>query len=180
MFNKRIILVSTFLIISSFIYGQKDSNNLLDSIIINKYENSNFLGAKYISGWNSGSIWIGIYCYNVDAIAGFQFNLPEGLQLINVEGLRAKNKNFTIPINKEKGMFLGFSYGGDTIDPSTTKLEEENMLAKLHLKVLDSEIKIFNIKSILASSKGERLSFNTVTQQIIINDNENFSIRFIE
>ena len=95
MFNKRIILVPIFLLFS-FIYGQKDSDNMSDSTFPNKYENSNFLGAKYISGWNSGSFWIGIYCYNVDAIAGFQFNFPEDLQLIHVEVLRAKNNNFTI------------------------------------------------------------------------------------
>ena len=179
MFNKRIILLSSFLILS-FIYGQKNNNDISDVSIINKYNNSNFLGANYISGWNTGSFWMGIYCYNVESIAGFQFNLPEDLQLINVVGLRAKNKNFNIPINKEKGMFLGFSYGGDTIEPSLTELKDKNMLVKLHLKVLNNEKRTFNIKSILASSKGERLLFETEPQQIKINNDETITIRFID
>ena len=139
--------------------------------ISNNFDKQNSLSSSIISGWNKGAFWLGIYCNNIAPIAGFQFELPDNLQLLSVEGGSSKEAGFQLHHNK-KGLILGFSMQGNKIPISSNQ-----MLLKLQVRVTDGDT--FPIKTILASSNGEKLSFTNNTNMLIINK-DSLNVSFYE
>ena len=113
---KKIIFIS----VVSFIFNMEEAiqtnsdvitANVLSAGII---EGPTHFGYSYSTGWSTGPFWIGIYCHNNDAIAGFQFELPDNLQLLDASGGRAEEIFSDIHHNK-KGLSLGFSMSANKI-----------------------------------------------------------------
>tara|TARA_Y100001934_G_C12106781_1_gene656601 strand:+ start:101 stop:649 length:549 start_codon:yes stop_codon:yes gene_type:complete len=114
-------------------------------------------GYSYSTGWSTGPFWIGIHCYNVDEIAGFQFELPNNLQLLDVQGGRSEEAFSDLHHNK-KGMILGFSMSANTI--SKAQNPNNDLLLKIQVKATSGSDLNFPIKTILAGPSGEKLSFD--------------------
>ena len=157
---KKIILICTFCLL----YSNIDQSS-------NDFDQQNNLSSSIISGWNKGAFWLGIHCNNIVPIAGFQFELPDNLQLLNVEGGSSKEAGFQLHHNK-KGLILGFSMQGNKIPISSNQ-----MLLKLQVRVIDGDT--FPIKTILAGANGEKLSFENNTNMLTINK-DSLNISFYE
>ena len=122
-------------------------------------------GYSYSTGWSTGPFWIGIHCYNIDEIAGFQFELPDNLQLLNVQGGRSEDA-FSDLHHNQKGMILGFSMSANTISKASNP--DNDLLLKIQVKATSGSDLNFPIKTILAGSSGEKLSFNGETSNLEI------------
>ena len=120
-------------------------------------------GYSYSTGWSTGPFWIGIHCQNNDDIAGFQFELPENLQLLNAEGGRSQEIFSDLHHNK-KGMILGFSMSAEKIGKLLD--DEDDMLLKIQVKATSGNDLEFPIKTILAGSNGQKLSFKSTTSNL--------------
>jgi len=187
--NKTIIL----LFISSILYSfgaDKPKNKLSDTfqsptsqLSNNNYSNlskHNIISASILEGNELDSFWLSIDCDNIDDIAGFQFELPNNLNLLAVEGVRTNDAGFQLHHNS-KGLILGFSMSGETlqalsIDSNSTKPS----FIKLHVQISDTQSNLsFPIKTILAGPKGNRLSFKGQTSELVIN-NQSILISFNE
>ena len=138
-----------------------------------KYPNisqQNIIKASIVSDIIDYSFWINIYCQNINPIAGFQFELPPNLELLDIEGTRSSDVGFQLHKNNE-GLILGFSMSGDAIRPVVTKSTLESCsIIKLYVKADKESIFSFPIKTILAGPKGEKLSFKNTKDELLIND----------
>ena len=136
--------------------------NVLSASII---EGPTHFGYSYSTGWSTGPFWIGIHCHNDDAIAGFQFELPDNLQLLDASGGRAEEIFSDIHHNK-KGLILGFSMAAQKI--TTIQNSDNTLLLKIQVKATNGENLNFPIKSILAGSIGQKLAFNNIASELEI------------
>ena len=157
---KKIILLLTFCLL----YSNIDKG-------VDDVSSQNLLSSSIISGWNKGAFWLGIHCSNEVPIAGFQFELPDNLQLLGIEGGSSKEAGFQLHHNN-KGLILGFSMQGNKIP-----IRSNQMLLKLQVRVIDGDT--FPIKTILASANGEKLPFINNTNMLIINK-DSLNVSFYE
>ena len=157
---RKIILIFTF----CFLYSNTNHN-------IHDFDKQNILSTSIISGWNKGAFWLGIHCNNIDPIAGFQFELPDNLQLLSVTGGSSEESGFQLHHNK-KGLILGFSMQGNKIP-----INSNQMLLKLQVRVTNGDT--FPIKTILAGGNGEKLSFINNSNILTINK-DSLNISFYE
>ena len=163
---KKIIFLSLFTILlsndESEIMLKAEKTNIFKATILD--EKIQF-GYSYSTGWSTGPFWIGIHCKNDEEIAGFQFELPENLQLLDATGGRSQDVFSDLHHNK-KGMILGFSMSADKI----AKISEGNddMLLKIQVKATSGSNLEFPIKTILAGSNGQKLTFNSSTSELQI------------
>ena len=88
------------------------------------------------------SFWLGGHWDNINSIAGFQFELPDNLQLLSITGGSSEEYGFQLHHNK-KGLILGFSMQGNKIP-----INSNQMLLKLQVRVTNGDT--FPIKTILA------------------------------
>ena len=151
-----------------------DSFKMPDSKYINleypSINQQNILKTSIVSDVVDYSFWINIYCQNINPIAGFQFELPKNLELLDIEGTRSNDFGFQLHKNNE-GLILGFSMSGDVIRPVVSKSTLESCsIIKLHVKADKESIFSFPIKTILAGPKGEKLSFKPTKDELLIND----------
>ena len=130
----------------------------------------NIINASIVSEVVDYAFWLNIYCYNIDPIAGFQFELPNNLELLEIEGTRSNDVDFQLHKN-EMGLILGFSMSGETINPVSNNLKLDSCsIIKLYVKADKNTVFSFPIKTILAGSKGEKLSFKNTQDKLLIND----------
>jgi len=154
---KKIFILSFFCFISTI------EANVLTASLPNQ-EPVTF-GYSHDSGWATGPFWINIHCMNQDEIAGFQFELGQNLELLNVQGVRSEDAGFQLHHNK-KGLILGFSMSGDRIPKSINSDGEDSIILKIQVKA-GGQVD-YPIKSILAGSNGERLSFPKDTTEFAL------------
>ena len=141
--------------------------------------NLNILSASILECKEDYSFWIAIHCDNINDIAGFQFELPSNLEILDVVGVRSESYDFQLHHN-DNGLILGFSMSGDTIPPlSYGSNLAKSIVLKLHVQADPGSIFSFPIKSILAGSKGEKLSFQNL-EHILTFNNHSIIISFIE
>tara|TARA_Y100001936_G_C16066061_1_gene667346 strand:+ start:1455 stop:2000 length:546 start_codon:yes stop_codon:yes gene_type:complete len=163
---KKIIFLSFFTILlsndNSEVILAVDNSNIFKATILD--EKIQF-GYSYSTGWSTGPFWIGIHCQNNDEIAGFQFELPDNLQLLDASGGRSQEVFSDLHHNK-KGMILGFSMSANKI----TKIseDEDDMLLKIQVKATSGDELEFPIKTILAGPNGQKLSFSTSINELEI------------
>ena len=139
----------------------------------------NIIKASIVSDIIDYSFWINIYCQNINPIAGFQFELPHNLELLDIKGTRSNDVGFQLHKNNE-GLILGFSMSGDAIRPVVTKSTLESCsIIKLYVKADKESIFSFPIKTILAGPKGEKLSFKNTKDELLI-DNQAAIFSFYE
>jgi len=155
--SERIMLKKIFIIILvCFIYSAN---------------NDNILTAKINQGAETNHMVIDIYCHNINDIAGVQFELPNYINLLNVEEVSTKDIEFEFH-HSNKGLILGFSMTGDKIGSFNSSQWDEftnnqNVICRLHVSIganyqwetTDGSYIMCPIKTILASPRGERLSF---------------------
>ena len=186
--NKTIILLFIGSILYSF-GADKPKNKLSDTfqsptsqLSNNNYSNlskHNIISASILEGNELDSFWLSIDCDNIDDIAGFQFELPNNLNLLAVEGVRTNDAGFQLHHNS-KGLILGFSMSGDSISPlSYVSDQGQSIIVKLHVKADMNSLFSFPIKSILAGPKGEKLSFKYLQDTLLLK-NESVIISFVE
>ena len=156
---KKIIFFSLFTLILSI----NNSDNTLEVVESNVFKATVLdekiqFGYSFSTGWSTGPFWIGIHCNNNEEIAGFQFELPDNLQLLDATGGRSQEVFSDLHHNK-KGMILGFSMSADKI----AKISDgaDDMLLKIQVKATSGNNLEFPIKTILAGSNGQKLSFNS-------------------
>lgn len=138
----------------------------------------NLLDISIEKGPMNQSMWITLHCENINPIAGFQFELPDNLDLLEVEGLRSKEVGFQLHKNNQ-GLILGFSMSGDTISNFDKDKNSSAALIKIHVKSDFSKNVNFPIKTILAGPKGQKLTFTSVAKNFKFNDS-NISFLFSE
>ena len=139
----------------------------------------NVLSASILECKDDYSFWVGIHCDNINDIAGFQFELPNNLELLDVEGVRSDESSFQLHHN-DNGLILGFSMSGDSIPPlSYVSDQDQSIIVKLHVKADMNSLFSFPIKSILAGPKGEKLSFKYLQDTLLLK-NESVIISFVE
>ena len=142
-------------------------------------KNLNILSASILECKEDYSFWIAIHCNNINDIAGFQFELPNNLEILDVAGVRSDIYDFQLHHN-DNGLILGFSMSGDTIPPlSYGSNLDQSIVLKLHVQANPASIFSFPIKSILAGSKGEKLSFQNLEHTLTFKNNS-MVISFIE
>ena len=163
---KKIIFFSLFTLILSI----NNSDNTLEVVESNVFKATVLdekiqFGYSFSTGWSTGPFWIGIHCNNNEEIAGFQFELPDNLQLLDATGGRSQDVFSDLHHNK-KGMILGFSMSADKI----AKISDgaDDMLLKIQVKATSGNNLEFPIKTILAGSNGQKLSFNSTTSNLEI------------
>tara|TARA_A100001011_G_scaffold400871_1_gene520307 strand:+ start:12117 stop:12662 length:546 start_codon:yes stop_codon:yes gene_type:complete len=163
---KKIIFFSLFTLILSI----NNSDNTIEVVESNVFKATILdekiqFGYSYSTGWSTGPFWIGIHCNNNEEIAGFQFELPDNLQLLDATGGRSQEVFSDLHHNK-KGMILGFSMSADKI----AKISDgaDDMLLKIQVKATSGNNLEFPIKTILAGSNGQKLSFNSTTSNLEI------------
>ena len=155
---KKIFILSFFCFVSTI-----EANVLTASL---PSQDPVSFGYSHDSGWATGPFWINIHCNNQDEIAGFQFELSQNLELLNIQGVRSENAGFQLHHNK-KGLILGFSMSGERIPKLIGEYSEDNsILLKIQVKA-GGQVD-YPIKSILAGSNGERLSFPTDTTEFAL------------
>jgi len=142
--------------------SSQNTANILSAHIIN--DAPIHFGYSYSSGWSSGPFWIGISCQNIDDIAGFQFELPNDLQLLDASGGRAE-EFFSDLHHNSKGLILGFSMAAKKI-PKIQNSEEDSLLLKMQVKIVEGSSAEFLIKSILAGANGQKLSFSSTLSEL--------------
>lgn len=185
--NKYVI----FALMSCILYALNNENpqsKLSDTFKSpkSKWSNSNYsnlrkdntISANLLQSNEKNSFWIEINCNNIDEIAGFQFELPKNLILLDAEGVRSKEKNFQLHKN-DNGLILGFSMSGDTIGALESNNNTNMSLIKIHVKLNDNKIKSYPIKTILAGPKGQKLTFSSFENNISLNGND-MQITFYE
>ena len=142
-------------------------------------KNLNILSASILECKEDYSFWIAIHCNNINDIAGFQFELPNNLEILDVAGVRSDIYDFQLHHN-DNGLILGFSMSGDTIPTlSYGSNLDQSIVLKLHVQANPASIFSFPIKSILAGSKGEKLSFQNLEHTLTFKNNS-MVISFIE
>jgi len=142
-------------------------------------KNLNILSASILECKEDYSFWIAIHCDNINDIAGFQFELPNNLEILDVAGVRSDIYDFQLHHN-DNGLILGFSMSGDTIPPLPYGSNlDKSIVLKLHVQADPGSIFSFPIKSILAGSKGEKLSFQNLEHTLTFKNNS-MVISFIE
>lgn len=142
-------------------------------------KNLNILSATILECKDDYSFWIAIHCDNINDIAGFQFELPNNLEILDVAGVRSDIYDFQLHHN-DNGIILGFSMSGDTIPPLSYGSDlEQTIVLKLHVQADPGSIFSFPIKSILAGAKGEKLSFQNLEHTLTFKNNS-MVISFIE
>ena len=163
---KKIIFFSLFTLILSI----NNSDNTIEVVESNVFKATVLdekiqFGYSFSTGWSTGPFWIGIHCNNNEEIAGFQFELPDNLQLLDATGGRSQEVFSDLHHNK-KGMILGFSMSADKI----AKISDgaDDMLLKIQVKATSGNNLEFPIKTILAGSNGQKLSFNSTTSNLEI------------
>ena len=178
-------LTNTFTDPSSNLQNRDLSNSFMrpTSQYINQspsdLKNLNILSASTLECKEDYSFWIAIHCNNIHDIAGFQFELPNNLEILDVAGVRSDIYDFQLHHN-DNGLILGFSMSGDTIPAlSYGSNLEESIILKLHVQADPQSIFSFPIKSILAGSKGEKLSFQNLEHTLTFK-NHSMVISFIE
>jgi len=137
------------------------SNSFNATILDNQIQ----FGYSYSTGWSTGPFWIGIHCYNVDDIAGFQFELPDNLQLLDANGGRAE-EIFSDLHHNNKGMILGFSMSANKIPKIDKPIND--LLLKIQVKATSGTDLNFPIKVILAGSSGQKLTFDSTISDLEI------------
>ena len=162
-------LTDTFRVPESKFKNQNHSNlhhkNILSSTILESNDNYSF--------------WLAIHCNNIDSIAGFQFELPSNLELLDVIGERSENAGFQLHHNGN-GLILGFSMSGDTIPQLPYGSDEsKSIIVKLHVKADQRSTFSFPIKAILAGPKGEKLSFKNLKDELTL-ESQSVIISFFE
>mgnify|MGYP001194748396 CR=1 FL=1 len=170
---QKIIIINVFCLLycasdnSSIKWHDNNTYNIANT-------SSNILNVSLIeqSAHDTDSFWLGIHCYNTTDIAGFQFELPAGLKLLDVKGGRAKTSGFDIHKNN-KGLILGFSMIGDAIRKLENNSDSNTIILKVKIKVLDYDLNNFAIKTILADPNGEKISFQNSNSEILITINNN-------
>lgn len=164
---KKIIIFSfcTFLLSAEANLTNNSSQTVTNSFNASILDNQIQFGYSYSTGWSTGPFWIGIHCYNIDDIAGFQFELPDNLQLLDATGGRS-GEIFSDLHHNKKGMILGFSMSANKIakiqDPSN------DLLLKIQVKATNGSNLNFPIKAILAGASGQKLSFDSTISDLEI------------
>ena len=178
-------LTKSFTMPSSNLQGTELSNSFMHptSEYLNQppsdLKNLNILSASILECKEDYSFWIAIHCDNINDIAGFQFELPNNLEILDVAGVRSDIYDSQLHHN-DNGLILGFSMSGDTIPPlSYGSNLAKSIVLKLHVQADPGSIFSFPIKSILAGSKGEKLSFQNL-EHILTFNNHSIIISFIE
>jgi len=151
--------------ISNIFKNPTSSFNKLNNSELNR---SNILSAT-IKGNEDNTFWIFIHCKNIDPIAGFQFELPNSLNLLEVIGDRANDADFQFHHNKN-GLILGFSMSGSTIAAIQNKNSDDNIIVKIKVEAKTKSNLEYNIKSILAGPKGQKLEFISVGNKLSLNN----------
>ena len=150
------------------------SFNKLNNSELNR---SNILTST-IQANEDNTFWIAIHCENIDPIAGFQFELPNSLNLLEVIGDRANDADFQFHHNKN-GLILGFSMSGSTIEIIQSKNSDDSVIVKIKVEANTKSNLVYNIKSILAGPKGQKLEFISGGNNFLLN-NEQVTITFNE
>ena len=160
---KKVIILS---FLSFLLFAEENSitqpNNILRASVLDDVIH---FGYSYSTGWSTGPFWIGIHCHNVDDIAGFQFELPDNLQLLDASGGRSE-EIFSDIHHNQKGMVLGFSMSAKKIVKINNP--DNDLLLKIQVKATNGTNFDFPIKSILAGSSGQRLSFSSALSELEI------------
>ncbi len=166
MFKKLIIFsFCAFLVSSETNLTDNSSEIIANSFSASILDDQIQFGYSYSTGWSTGPFWIGIHCQNEIEIAGFQFELPDNLQLLDATGGRSEEVFSDLHHNK-KGMILGFSMSAKKI-PKLQDLEDD-LLLKIQVKATSGSNLTFPIKAILAGSSGQKLSFNNTSSELEI------------
>ena len=178
-------LKEVFLMPSSNLNEKNLSDSFIDpfsQFIDQQYaelNNLNMLSASILECGDDYSFWLGIHCDNINSIAGFQFELPNNLELLDVVGMRSEDSNFQLH-NNDNGLILGFSMSGDAIPAlSYTSKQDDSLIVKIHVKADPKSIFSFPVKTILAGPKGEKLSFQNL-KDILMLKNQSLIISFVE
>ena len=139
----------------------------------------NIISSTILDSNDNYSFWMAIHCNNIDSLAGFQFELPSNLELLDVIGGRSENAGFQLHHN-DNGLILGFSMSGEAIPqlPYGSN-EDESIIVKLHVKADQRSTFYFHIKTILAGTKGEKLSFKNLKDELTL-ENQSIIISFFE
>ena len=142
-------------------------------------QNKNSITSTIFDSTSNYSFWIAIHCNNIDSIAGFQFELPENLVLLDVIGGRSEQAGFQLHHN-DNGLILGFSMSGDIIPQLPYGADQdESIIVKLHVQADQASTFSFPIKAILAGPKGEKLSFKNLKNEATV-ENQSIIITFFE
>ena len=166
------------------LYSQSSIENILTSEITNESQ-----AYKTKQGLDKNIFIIDIYCNNSNEIAGVQFELPDYFELLSVEEARTKDLNFEFHHNS-KGLILGFSMSGDKIPPSPNAINnsstiygnkvehhKEDIICSIRIKYIPPPTKEAQIhcpiKTILASPKGERLTFTSIESKVSLSKYDN-------
>ena len=160
--------------ISNIFKTPTSSFNKLNNSELNR---SNILSAT-IKENEDNTFWIAIHCKNIDLIAGFQFELSNNLNLLEVIGERADDADFQFHHNK-KGLILGFSMSGATIGTIQNGSSEDSTVVRIKVEPTTKSNLIYNIKSILAGPKGQKLAFISSSNKLSLN-NQSVTITFNE
>jgi len=159
---------------SNIFKNPTSSFNKLNNSELNR---SNILTAT-IKENEDNTFWIAIHCENIDPIAGFQFELPNSLNLLEVIGDRAHEADFQFHHNKN-GLILGFSMSGSIIETILSKNSDDSVIVKIKVEAKTKSNLVYNIKSILAGPKGQKLEFISTSNKLLLN-NELITITFNE
>ena len=159
---------------SNIFKNPTSSFNKLNNSELNR---SNILTAT-IKENEDNTFWLAIHCQNIDPIAGFQFELPNSLNLLEVIGDRANEADFQFHHNKN-GLILGFSMSGSTIATILSKNSDDSVIVKIKVEAKTQSNLVYNIKSILAGPKGQKLEFISTSNKLLLN-NELITITFNE
>jgi len=144
-----------------------------DKMTNQAYINSNLLSGSILESSNEQNIfWIDIHCHNIDDIAGVQFELSDSFELLDVVEVRSLDIEFEFHHNK-KGLILGFSISGDKINKLSNEWSNfknksdfnDDIICRMQVKYTNAEFSyphqsiLCPIKTILASPKGQKLTF---------------------
>ncbi len=116
------------------------------------------IGAYNVRNDKDGDYLIDIYASNKQPIAGIQFELlGKDFEILDVSGGRAAHSGFSF-YNGKGGIILAFSLKGDAVAPVDDVYKKVNPLFTIKInKSSDKEASVFNLKTLVSSSKGVAL-----------------------
>ena len=151
MLIKVIMFFMFSLVLPSSDFAQKgNSSSVAESIIE--------IGAYNVRNDKDGDYLIDIYASNKEPIAGIQFELlGKDFEILDVSGGRAAHSGFSF-YNGKGGIILAFSLKGNAVAPVDDVYKKVNPLFTVKVnKSSGKETSVFNLKTLVSSSKGVAL-----------------------
>ena len=151
MLIKVIVFFMFSLALPSSDFLKKSNTGLVTESIIE-------IGAYNLRNDKDGDYLIDIYASNKQPIAGIQFELlGEDFEILDVSGGRAAHSGFSF-YNGKGGIILAFSLKGNAVAPVDDVYKKVNPLFTIKVnKSIEKEVSVFNVKTLVSSSKGVAL-----------------------